>query len=181
MPRNIDLQSQVQELRNQGLSDSIIMEELKSSGFSPDQINQALMPGNNFSSPGFPASPGMSMPTAPAAPYSDNSSYDRLEEIAENIIDEKWDQLIGEVKKIIDWKESMESELLKLQNDVTTLKDNFKLLHQGVLGKLEDYDNRMREVGTELNAVGKVFKEVIPEFVDNVKELKSMTKGKKLN
>lgn len=180
MHRNIDLQSQVQELRNQGLSDSLIMEELKSSGFSPDQINQALMPGNNFSSPNFPASPEMSMPTAPAAPYSD-SSYERLEEIAENIIDEKWDQLIGEVKKIIDWKEGLEAELLKLQSEVAALKDNFKLLHQGVLGKLDDYDNRMREVGTELNAVGKVFKDVIPEFVDNVKELKSITRGRKLN
>jgi hypothetical protein len=33
----------------------------------------------------------------------------------------------------------------------------------------------MSDVGTELNAVGKVFKDVIPEFVENVKELKSIT------
>ena len=32
----------------------------------------------------------------------------------------------------------------------------------------------MRDVGTELKAVGKVFKDVIPTFVENVKELSSV-------
>src|SRR3989338_5250181 len=46
-------------------------------------------------------------------------------------------------------------------------------------GGLDDYDSRMTDVGTELKAVGRVFKEVIPEFVENVKELKSITGKKK--
>ena len=61
-----------------------------------------------------------------------------------------------------------------MANDVEKLKEDFKVLHEGVLGKLEDYDTRMRDVGTELKAVGKVFKDVIPEFVENVKELKGI-------
>ena len=48
------------------------------------------------------------------------------------------------------------------------------MLQEAVLGKLENYDTRMRDVGTELKAVGKVFKDVIPTFVDNVKELSSV-------
>ena len=48
------------------------------------------------------------------------------------------------------------------------------MLHEAVLGKLDDYDSRMRDVGTELKAVGKVFKDVIPTFVDNVKELSAV-------
>ena len=66
-----------------------------------------------------------------------------------------------------------------MMNDLEKLKEDFKTLHQGVLGKLEDYDHRMQDVGTELKAVGKVFKDVIPEFVDNVKELKDITRGAK--
>ena len=33
----------------------------------------------------------------------------------------------------------------------------------------------MQEVGTELKAVGKVFKDVVPVFTENVKELRSIT------
>ena len=117
------------------------------------------------------------MPVAGAGSASPDSAalYDRMAEVAENIIDEKWDQLIAEVKKIVDWKEKMEEKQRQMVNDVQKLKEDFKILHQGVLGKIDDYDARMRDVGTELNAVGKVFKDVIPEFVENVKELSFLT------
>ena len=92
------------------------------------------------------------------------------------MIDEKWDELIAEVKKIIEWKESVEEKQNKINHDLEKMKEDFKVLHQGVLGKLEDYDNRMSDVGTELKAVGKVFKDVIPEFVENVKELSSVSR-----
>ena len=35
------------------------------------------------------------------------------------------------------------------------------------------------DVGVELKAVGKVFKDVIPVFTENVKELRDVTKGLK--
>ena len=77
----------------------------------------------------------------------------------------------------MEWKNKIEEKQTRIQNDLDKLKDDFKVLHQGVLGKLEDYDSRMKDVGIELKAVGKVFKDVIPEFVENVKELKGITKG----
>src|SRR3989344_6477988 len=114
------------------------------------------------------------MPKQPGSSSDESNIYERIEEIVEGMIDEKWDELISEVKKIIQWKEGVEEKQAKLANDVEKLKEDFKVLHEGVLGKLEDYDTRMRDVGTELKAVGKVFKDVIPEFVDNVKELKGI-------
>ncbi len=186
---------EVKQLRTQGMSDNQIIDELKAKKFSLTQINDALaqsaiaspdMPG-----PGPVADPGMSstemappgMESQPEETQDPSQTekmgedmYGRIEEIAEGIIDEKWDSLIEEVKKIIDWKENVEGTINKLHNDVDKLKSDFSELHQGVLGKLEDYDSRMSEVGTELKAVGKVFKDVVPEFVENVKELKGITK-----
>ena len=83
----------------------------------------------------------------------------------------KW---IAEVKKIVQWKEKVEEKQNKLVSDVEKIKEDFKTLHGGVLGKLEEYDERMQDVGTELKAVGRVFKDVVPEFVENVKELRSL-------
>ena len=118
--------------------------------------------------PDFGASPGMSQ----QGMQPQDNIYDRIEEITEGIVDQRWDELIIEVKKILEWKQKVEDAQRKIENDVVKLKEDFKVLHTGVLGKLESYDERMSEVGSELKAVGKVFKDVVPVFVENVKELK---------
>ncbi len=178
-----DLVSEVLTLRSQGLTDNLIAEELKNRGYMPDQIDQALNQAVMYNAPdmGMPAQPMPSMPM-PSRGAEDSNIYERIEQITESMIDEKWDELIAEVKKIIEWKEKIEEKQNRMINDLENLKEDFKTLHEGVLGKLEDYDGRMRDVGTELKAVGKVFKDVIPEFVENVKELKGITeKSKKGN
>lgn len=184
---------EVMQLRQQGLTDDLIMEELAAKGYSQPQINQALeqfpdQADNEeelYASEEPPKPSSKRMPalerlndysSEPAASGEMGNIYERIEEIAESMIDEKWDDLIAEVKKIVEWKEKMEEKQGKMISELEMLKENFKELHQGVLGKLEDYDAQMREVGTELKAVGKVFKDVIPTFVDNVKELKDITK-----
>ncbi len=174
-----DLTQDALQLRNQGLSDSLIMEELTRRGNSPDQVNAAISqldvaPTQSYGS-------YSSYPSAPAASSQsiDGNIYERIEEITENIVDEKWDELIAEVKKIIEWKQKIEERQTKMLNELEKLKEDFTILHQGVLGKLDDYDTRMRDVGTELNAVGRVFKDVVPQFVENVKELSSITSSMK--
>ena len=181
---------EVMQLRQQGLTDDLIMDELAEKGYSQAQINQALNQDQeadseeeDYVAPEEPAPPRMpaldrlnAYSSEPASSGEMGNIYERIEEIAESMIDEKWDDLIAEVKKIVEWKEKVEEKQAKMISELETLKENFKELHQGVLGKLEDYDTQMRDVGTELKAVGKVFEEVIPTFVDNVKELKDITK-----
>tara|TARA_Y100000310_G_scaffold92989_1_gene90565 strand:- start:238 stop:804 length:567 start_codon:yes stop_codon:yes gene_type:complete len=174
-------QQEVQQLRAQGLTDSLIVQELSKKGYPPQEVRQALNQVDN--TPSAPAEPSMPQlsPSYPPTPNNNNAPdsnvYERIEEITENIVDEKWDELIGEVRKIIEWKNQVEERQIKIQHDLDKIKEDFKVLHQGVLGKLEDYDDRMRDVGTELKAVGKVFKDVVPEFVDNVKELSGITQN----
>ncbi len=200
--------SEVLQLREQGLTDNLIADELKKKGYSMQLITMAISEadasGDSGMMPQAPSSGGMggygggypssapsagggfgggypqsyNGPTSPPASSSEQDNiYERIEGTVETMIDERWDELIGEVKKIIEWKEKMEEAQKKAQGDLDKLKEDFKLLHQGVLGKLEDYDGRMRDVDMELKAVGKVFKDVVPQFVDNVKELGSITKG----
>ena len=178
-----DIMGDVVEMRNQGLTDDLITKELAKKGHTPAQVKEAISQADSASPPAPGAAPGGDLPSgfpgdgaAEAVPEGGNdATYARIEEITENMIDEKWDELIAEVKKIVEWKNQMEEKQGKIHSDVDKLKEDFNVLHQGVLGKLEDYDKRMRDVGTELNAVGKVFKDVVPEFVENVKELGHMT------
>ena len=184
-----NLSGDIQNLRGEGLSDGVIREELSQQGFQKHHINAAMTgddipiptPGGGMATPMAPPSfnqPPAPMPSAPPSrgmSGEEGNIYERIEEMTENLIDEKWDELIAEVKKIIEWKSKVEEKQATMLSDISKLKEDFKVLHQGILGKLDEYDSRMSDVGTELNAVGKVFKEVIPEFVENVKELKGMT------
>ena len=159
------------QLRHQGLTDNVIIDELGRRGYSMDEIQMAL---SQVDEPAEPAAQTQPLPSS-YPPMGGDNIAERIEEIAESIIDEKWDQLIAEVKKIIEWKDRVEAQQAKIMNDLEKLQEDFTVLHQGVLGKLEEYDSRMTDVSTELKAVGGVFKDVIPEFVDNVKELSSLT------
>jgi hypothetical protein len=193
-----NLVSQVQQLRGEGLTDSLIMEELSKQGFRAEEIHAAISgvdtgmpkvaPQTSSQTGSFGAPPGqlgtspvdvgsspMASPMSGQSMNEDTNIYERIEAITESMIDEKWDELISEVKKIVEWKEKIEERQLKIIGDLEKLKEDFKTLHHGVLGKLGDYDNRMRDVDTELKAVGKVFKDVIPMFVENVKELSGIT------
>jgi hypothetical protein len=168
------LADEVQTMRQQGLTNPLIMEELTKKGYPPEQINAAIQGGMPMQGAPDQSMQG-SMPTSGApSNQAHDSVYERIESITENLIDEKWDELIAEVKKIIDWKQKIEDRQTLLDSELKKLKEDFKTLHGGVLGKLETYDSTIREVGTELHAVGKVFKDVIPVFVENVKELKGI-------
>jgi hypothetical protein len=190
-----DLNTEVQQLRVQGLTDDQIVRELVSKGAKESQVITIL--GNlnasannsNKNMMGLPSSPNdlasannhpntIQSPMFGAStniPDTPQDLYDRIEEITEEMIDEKWDDLIKEVRKVVEWKNTVDSRIQEMDSTLTKLKDDFKLLHQGVLGKVEEYDKRMQEVGVELKSVGKVFKDVIPVFTENVKELRSIT------
>jgi len=181
---------EVLQFRNQGLTDNLIAEELRKRGYNPQQITMALSEadssGGEGSGMGYGPLPPPSMspgygpsPAASSSNGRDDALFERIEDTVESMVDEKWDELIGEVKKIVDWKEKVEERMAKVESDIDKIKEDFKLLHQGVLGKLDDYDQRMIDVDTELKAVGKVFKDVVPEFVENVKELGSITQNMK--
>ena len=184
MPIN-NLDSEVRNLREQGLTDSLIQDELLKQGYSENDISAGMSSLEDLPVP--TPEGGMSMPemdysmpsSRPMRGSNDGNVYERIEELAENLIDEKWDELIAEVKKIVEWKQKMEEKQAGMLNDLRKLKEDFAILHQGVLGKLSDYDSQMKNVGSELHAVSRVFKEVIPEFVENVKELKHITEKRK--
>ncbi|HLC52240.1 MAG TPA: hypothetical protein VJI98_03280 [Candidatus Nanoarchaeia archaeon] len=182
-----DINAEIESLRSQGLTDNLIQDELTRQGHPTENVEAALsqndipvpMPGGGMDDSYFSGMSEVGPSASRGAMPNEGSIYDRIEEMTENLIDEKWEELISEVKKIVEWKEKIEERQSRMMSDLDRLKKDFDVLHQGVLGKLDDYDSRMTDVGTELKAVGRVFKEVIPEFVENVKELKSITGKKK--
>jgi len=176
----------VMELRGKGLSDAQIIQKLQQDGYRVDQIYDALNQSDikgGVEGAALPQQPPSSMPPPPRqpappkrqepiAPFSDT---ERVEEIAEAIIDEKWKELTKDLDKILEWKDKAESRLTLIEQNIENLKQGFEKLHSSILGKVSEYDQNIINLGTEIKAMEKVFQKLIPAFTENVNELSRIT------
>ena len=104
---------------------------------------------------------------------------ERMHEIAESIIEEKWNEFVDSINRIIEWKDSIETRVIKVEQQLADLRGSFDKLHEGVLGKLGDYDKGISTVTTEIKALERVFQKILPGFVENVHELSKITERMK--
>jgi len=111
--------------------------------------------------------------------YGPSFESQRIEELAEAIIDEKWNEIVRSINKIIDWKERVEARVNKIEQQLDDLNKSMDTLHKGVLGKITDYDQNLTNVGAEIKAMEKVFQKVLPSLTESVSELGRITDGMK--
>lgn len=184
------------DLKRQGLSNVQIIQALQSEGFSQQQILDAMsqadikstfeaVPGggqmagygqypsyeeqSGYPSAGYPAA-------APSAQSIDEGSMkEKISEVAEAIIEEKWTDLVSNVGRIADWKEKTEARLASMETQISGLRNDFDKLHTAILERITDYEKSITDVGTEIKALEKVFQKILPGFVENVQELSRIT------
>ena len=183
------------QMRQQGLSNNQIVQTLQKQGYSSSQIFDAMsqadikgiveqapapapplgpMPRTRMQVPAPAPQPAPAPPVMPAP--APETPRERIEEIAETIIDEKWEELMKNVEKIVTWKDATESRITRIEESIADLKKSFDELHRGILGKISEYDKGIRNVGTDIKAMQEVFKKVLPQFTENVSELGRITK-----
>ncbi|MFH1064871.1 MAG: hypothetical protein V1729_07335 [Candidatus Woesearchaeota archaeon] len=190
----------VLSMRQQGLSNNQIVTALQRQGYNTNQVLDAMnqadmrmqtkMPfngaGGNMADPNLP--PDMSAqggyPGAPVAGeelamMDSSGSNERIEEIAEAIIEEKWNDLMENINRIIEWKDKTETRLIQLETLMKAMKDDFDKMHQGILERVGEYDKHIGDVGTEVKALEKVFQKVLPGFIENISELSRITDSMK--
>jgi len=187
------------QMRQQGYSNDQIIQNLQSQGYTTSQIfdamSQADIKGAVEAAPGAgptgapipgavpeaPAGPQYPMlgPSPAPMPAAPEAEKEMIEEIAEAIIDEKWEELMKNVDKIVSWKETTEAKITKMEQSIQDLKEKFDELHRGILAKIGEYDKGIRDVGSEIKAMEGVFKKVLPTLTENVGELSRITKSMK--
>ena len=182
------------QMRQQGLSNNQIIQALQRAGYSNTQIfdamNQAdtkmavegIQPGflqqapqeaeDIFTQPPEEVETNQQMPTAS---YNENSNPEKIEELVETIIEEKWNELVKDINKIVDWKNKVESRVTEIELKLENLKENFSDLNTAVIGKVNEYDKHILEIGSDIKAMERVFSKVLPTFTENVNELSRIT------
>ena len=186
---------QVLIMKQQGYTNNQIVQTLQSQGYNTSQIFDAINQANLNPGPRQPQenldlgmadygqneqyqpepTPSFQMPReAPMMPTSVDE--ERVQEIAESIIDEKWEEFSKDIKKVIDWKEQVEDRIAKLEQQIIDLRLSVDSLTKSIMGKISSYDQNIVEVGTEIKAMEKVFQKVLPSLTENVNKLDRMTK-----
>lgn len=195
---------QIKSMKAQGMDNNQIIQALQNDGFSStdifDAMNQAdrLPAGDidqggipppptsggdmggmqsNMPPPGFPG-PG-SLGGAPPPSPGGNMGFGgdvSTEELVEAIIDEKWNELVKDMQKIVEWKNSTNNKIIQMEQKFSDMKSEFERLQAAIISKVEDYDKNIINVGAEVKAMEKVFSKVLPVFTENVSELSKITK-----
>lgn len=153
----------VKKLKSMGYSNYQIIDAMQAEGFSANDIYEAINLVENE------GSSDVTTESVPAA----SSDEERIQEIAEEIIAERWEEIIANIKKVIDWKNRSEERLNKMEADIEALKEQMSNLNESVLRKIKEYDNHLVEFSSNFRAMENVFKDVLPEFTQSVQLLSS--------
>ena len=184
---------QVLMMKQQGYTNNQIVQALQSQGYNTNQIYDAINQANLNGSQGM--QPEMGMPeygqsfeqaqyqpqtfqapreVQPASPIDG----ERIQEIAESVIDEKWEEFASDIKKVIEWKDKSEDRLAKIEQQILDLRMTIDSLTKSIMSKISTYDQNITDVGTEIKAMEKVFQKVLPTLTESVNKLDRMAKGK---
>lgn len=189
---------QVLMMKQQGYTNNQIVQTLQSQGYNTSQIFDAInQAGLSGSFEEAVEQPETGMPEYGQGyqqqPYQEQSyqsfqppreiqtpasiDEERIQEVAEAIIDEKWEELAKDIKRVIEWKEKSEDRIAKLEQQIIDIRLSIDSLSKSIMGKISSYDQNITEVGTEIKAMEKVFQKVLPNLTESVNKLDRMTKG----
>lgn len=196
---------QVMMMLEQGYDNNEIVAQLQEQGYTNQEIQEALNQAHTKASietePQLPPSPPtpqmqpsllnaasqppqMEQPTniIPPPPqesqvpsFASRDVEERMEEIAEAIIDEKWRHAIEEIGDLAAWKDKVKTELIAIKQEVLRMENRFDGMQQSILGRMKDYDHQVEDVGTDIKAVEKLLESILRPLAENVKELKKIT------
>ena len=185
----------VQTLQSQGYNTDQVFDAINQSGLSAQGAQQ--QPVREYQE----QQPDTGMPEYGHGPYETPPSYtqqqqappgfhqqpgvqthgsiddERIQEVAEAIIDEKWEDLAKDIRKVAEWKEKTEDRISKLEQQILDLKMSIDSLTKGIMSKISSYDQNIVDVGTEIKAMEKVFQKVLPSLTENVNKLDRITRG----
>ncbi len=104
---------------------------------------------------------------------------ERIHEIIEAVVSEKWDEMTGRIGDVAVWKEKVNNDLVAIKQELIRTKEDFRSLQNAILGKVKDYDTGIRDVHTEMKALEKVFERILEPLTTNIKELSRLTEDLK--
>ena len=104
---------------------------------------------------------------------------DRIHEITESVVNERWEDLMSSLGNIPIWKEKTSNDIVAMKQEILRISNRFDNLQVAVLGQVKEYDKSVRDIHSEMKALEKVFERIMEPLVVNVKELNKIVEEMK--
>jgi DNA-binding transcriptional MerR regulator len=182
------------DMQSQGLNNNQIVQSLQREGHNTQQIFDAIQLANQkmrFNQPmdgmGMPPPPMGGMGMMPQSimgsqqhQMGSNNEVKEIEELIEQIIDEKWKDIEADIQKIIDWKSTVDTKFATMQQQIDDLRGQVGGVTGALAGKMGEYDKNVSDVGVQLKAMEMAFSKIVPQFTENINELNRITRELKM-
>jgi len=132
----------------------------------PSQPTQEISPPTTNIQPSSP-----SFAPEPAG----RANYEAIEEIAESVITEKWEDMLKNVGDLKLWKEKVETDLSGIKQEILRVESRFENLQKAILSKLGEYSEGVTDLGAEMRAMEKIFEKILTPLTRSVKDLERVT------
>lgn len=136
----------------------------------PSEERAPVMPTTQAPEAGSEAYP-YSYPYA----YGATTSTESMEELAEEIIAEKWNEFTKKAGDVIEFKSYMESRLKSMDERFKRLEKSFDKLQSATLERVQEYGRNVKSLGTEIQALEGAFSKIIQPVTSSVKEFRELS------
>ncbi|HIH58975.1 MAG TPA: hypothetical protein HA294_03120 [Nanoarchaeota archaeon] len=113
--------------------------------------------------------PQYQMPTQAAV------NYDEVQALVEQIVEEKWKEMMKSVGDISIFKARVSDDMEAVKQELLRTQKRLEDLQVAVLGKVKDYNESVLGIGNDMKALEQVFSKIMEPLVSNVKELGKIT------
>ncbi len=187
------------DLKREGMPNSEIASRLKQERYGRDEISSALdqaavkneinpdevpspssMSNEDYTPQPLPTQPRQEtmqpqrMPSfAPEPPSREN--YDMVEQMAESVVSEKWEDMVKNVGDLRLWKERVETDLAGVKQEILRVQSRFENLQKAVLSKVNEYSQGITDLNAEIKAMEKVFERILGPLTKSVRDLEKVT------
>jgi hypothetical protein len=100
---------------------------------------------------------------------------ENIEEITEEIINEKWSEFKTKIGDIAEWKLYMEGRSKSMDDRLKRIELSLDKLQAALLGKVQEYGQNVRDLGAEIDSLEMAFSKVLDPLMTNIKELGKIT------
>jgi hypothetical protein len=100
---------------------------------------------------------------------------ENIEEITEEIINEKWSEFKTKIGDIAEWKLYMEGRSKGMDDRLKRIELSLDKLQAALLGKVQEYGQSVRDLGAEIDSLEMAFSKVLDPLMTNIKELGKIT------
>lgn len=115
----------------------------------------------------------------PAQGVTQGVDVETIEEISEEIVNEKMIEFRNKIEDIGEFKQIVQSKLADFDERLKRIEANIDRLQAALIGRVHEYSQNIKDLGSEMRAVEGAFSKILNPLVDNIKELGSITEKMK--